>query len=273
MTAQGRILIISSDEDVSGPLSFYLGGADFDVSVAATPQDGLLEAARQRPDLILLAATLGDVDGVMVFRQLRRAPLTAHIPIMFMAGYLDAARRNQLLAEGADDVIAVPFDVEILTLRVRNAIRRTRREGLTEPRTGLPTGPLLAEQLEALHDQPEKCRLDVHIADFDAFRARYDFLAGNEVLRYAAGAICEIVDDVVSGGFVGHQGEANFIIIADRDRARTLKERLQAQLDEGLQQFYTFMEREQGCVLVEDGQGGMIERPLMHLQIMDEESE
>lgn len=256
-----RLLLIDADTTIIKPLEAHFAQEGFVVLLAQTPDEGLHLAARHRPDLILLAASVGDTDGVEVFRRLRRAPSTAYIPIMFLANQRDAMRQNKLLAEGADDVILQPVDVEILALRVRNAIGRTRREGLTEPRTGLPTGALIDEQVRLAGQEAQRLALTLHIADFDAFRDTYDFITGNDVLRYAASAICEIVEEI--GGeadFVGHRRDAEFVVVTGQERAATLQERLQTTVNEGLAQFYNFMEREQGYVLV-DGR----ERPLMSL--------
>ena len=51
---------------------------------------------------------------------------------------------------GADDYITKPFDIEELKLRVQGAIRRSERESLTDPRSGLPAGRLIEEQLKQL---------------------------------------------------------------------------------------------------------------------------
>ena len=69
---------------------------------------------------------------------------------MVLAGHSEMTLQNKVLEEGAYDFIEKPLDIDILTLRVRNALRRAEREGLTEPRTGLPTGRLIQERLRVL---------------------------------------------------------------------------------------------------------------------------
>ena len=263
-----QILVIAGDRALRSQLVLFLQDQGMDVLTASDAGGGLREAGQHHPALVLLEATVGRVDGVDVFRQLRSAPLTAHIPIMFIADFRDARRQHDLLAVGADDVLTMPLDLDILWLRVRNAIKRSQRQGLTEPRTGLPTGPLIAEQVAARQGQREACHLQVSIANFDAFRARYDFIAGNEVLRYAASMIHEIVEEAgAPGDFVGHHGEADFVILTRQKHAPAIREALRTRLADGLLQFYSFMERDQGFVQVDDGQGGQVSRPLMHLLI------
>lgn len=264
---QIRILLLEDDEDVSEPLSLYFSGRGAEVLAAPDLNSGLPLAVRARPDVILLASRLGAVDGLEAYRRLRAAPLTAHIPIMFIVSHQDAARQNQLLAAGADDVILRPFDVEILALRVRNAVLRTHREGLTDTRTGLPTGPLIVEKIAELNRSGSYTRLELSIAHFDAFRTRYNFISGNDVLRFAANTICEVVGEQGDEDFVGQREDAQFVVLTAPERSAAVKEQLTARLNEGLLNFYTFMERDQGFVQIEDGQGGLENRPLMHLEI------
>ncbi len=266
--SQSRILIIDSGEDVTVPLESHFRQRGVTVLIASTMDAGLELALRQRPDIVLLAATLGGVDGLEVFRRLRRAPLTAHIPVMFIADFQDTRRQNQLLAEGADDVIARPFDVEILALRMRNAMQRSRREGLIDAVTGLPAAALIEEKRRELGQQAGWVELTVTLLHFDSFRARYDFITGNEVLRYAANELSRIVTEVEGAeGFVGYSGETHYTLFVSAGRVEAVIRAIQAQVGEGLLQFYTFMEREQGFVQLEDGQGGLEERPLLRVQI------
>jgi len=264
---QIRVLLLETDEDVIEPLSLYFGGRGAEVMVASDVANGLALAVRSRPDVILLASQLADVDGLEVYRRLHNAPLTAHIPIMFIVSHRDASRQNQLLAAGADDVILRPFDVEILALRVRNAVQRTRREGLTDTRTGLPTGPMIIEKIAELNRSGNYTRLELSVAHFDAFRTRYNFISGNDVLRFTANTICEVVGELADDDFVGQREDAQFVVLTAPERSQTVKDQLTARLNEGLLQFYTFMERDQGFVQIEDGRGGLVDRPLMHLEI------
>src|SRR5262249_33814640 len=170
-----HILIIDDDYAVGVTLEPYFKSQGYETSVAKTGGDGLNEATLHQPTLILLSVRLSDGPGVNVFRQLRSRSRTAHIPIMFLADYRDSKDQKDLLAEGADDFIVKPFDVDLLGLRVRNAISRTEREELNHPRTGLPTGRLIQERERALSEESGWYKIDFTILNFDAFREHYGF--------------------------------------------------------------------------------------------------
>src|SRR5262249_12901104 len=123
------------------------------VRTAANGNDGLVAALEKTPSLVLLALSLPDQSGLDVFRTMRSRARTEHVPVMFLAERGESSQQNAVLQAGADDFIVKPFDTDILSLRVRNAIKRTERDGLHHPQTGLPTGRLIQERVRALADE------------------------------------------------------------------------------------------------------------------------
>ncbi len=121
---------------------------------------------------------------------------------------------------GADDYITKPFDIEELKLRVQGAIRRSERESLTDPRSGLPAGRLIEEQLRRIIREKGWALLDARVNNFDSFKDVYGFVAGDDVLRFTAMMIGEVVDELgTNSDFIGHAGGDNFIIITKEEKA------------------------------------------------------
>lgn len=261
-----RLLIIDGNADLVQTLRLHFEREEnYQVHSAGTGADGLSLAATLRPNLILLDMALPDMEGLDVFRALRDRARTGHIPVMVLAGRSEALLQNKVLEEGAYDFIEKPLDVDILTLRVRNALRRAEREGLTEPRTGLPTGRLLQERLGALARCAGWYKINVQIDSFGVFRDLYGFVTANEALRFAGNLIEQIVHE---GGtpddFVGHPtGSEEFVIITTPGPGPALARQIAERVTDELHSFYSFIERDQGYVLVEDGTGSETRKPLM----------
>ncbi len=77
-----------------------------------------LELARQIvPTLILLDLQLPGMQGEEVLKELRRDPVTAHLPVIVLSADATSHSRERLLANGANAYLTKPFDLEdFLTL-------------------------------------------------------------------------------------------------------------------------------------------------------------
>ena len=70
--AKQRILVIEDETAFRAELEALLRQKGYEVIAARGGREGLDTAARQRPDLVVLDATLPDMDGHDVCRELRR---------------------------------------------------------------------------------------------------------------------------------------------------------------------------------------------------------
>jgi DNA-binding response OmpR family regulator len=269
-----RILIVDPDATISMTLEPYFKEQGFQAMVVPSGTAALSEVLGHPPSLILLAARLPDSTGLDIFRQLRSRVRTAHIPVMFLAEHKDADQQKDLLAAGADDFITKPFDIDILGLRVRNAIKRAERDGVTHPHTGLPTGRLIQERIRALADELGWYKIDFSIENFNAFRDNYGFMTSEEVITFAAHLLNEVVQsDGAADDFMGHRDDTDFVVITKLANGPALKAALEKRFNDEALSFYSFMEREQGYIEVIDGNGGKVQKPLMSAKIKVQEGE
>ncbi|HEY2979708.1 MAG TPA: response regulator, partial [Anaerolineales bacterium] len=191
-----RLLVVEDDVDIANMLKIYFTGLQFDVDVANRGSEALERTKQVLPHLIVLDIMLPDIDGYEVCRTLRTSMRTSHIPVIFLTQKDERSDKLQGLELGADDYITKPFDIEELKLRVTGAIRRSERESLTDPRSGLPAGRLIEEQLRRIIREQDWSLLDVRINHFDSFKDVYGFVAGDDVLRFATMLIGEVVDEL-----------------------------------------------------------------------------
>jgi diguanylate cyclase (GGDEF)-like protein len=263
-----RLLVVEDDNDIANMLKIYFGGMDYEVDIA--PRGGLaLEKTRTvLPHLIVLDIMLPDIDGYEVCRTLRTNTRTSHIPVIFLTQKDERSDKLQGLELGADDYITKPFDIEELKLRVQGAIRRSERESLTDPRSGLPAGRLIEEQLRKIIRQEDWALLDLRINHFEPFRDVYGFVAGDDVLRFTAMLLSEVVDELGSSSdFIGHAGGDNFIVITKYESVETIRARIKTRFAEEVQTHYNFMDRQQGFIQVPKAEGGTTQVPFMSLAI------
>jgi PleD family two-component response regulator len=263
-----RLLIVEDDIDISNMLKIYFNGLGYDADVAMRGSEALEKTRQVLPHLIVLDIMLPDIDGYEVCRNLRTNTRTSHIPVIFLTQKDERSDRLQGLELGADDYITKPFDIEELKLRVQGAIRRSERESLTDPRSGLPAGRLIEEQLRKIIRETGWAFLDVRINHFDPFKDVYGFVASDDVLRFAGMLLGEVLDELgTSGDFLGHAGGDNFVILTSEGAAENIRQKLKERFAEEVKTHYNFMDRQQGFILAANGEGQMEQFPLMTLAI------
>jgi len=266
---KARLLIVEDDNDISNMLRIYFSSQGYDVETALRGGDALEKTRQSMPHLIVLDIMLPDINGYEVCRQLRTTTRTSHIPVIFLTQKDERSDRLQGLELGADDYITKPFDIDELKLRVQNAIARSERESLTDPQTGLPAGRMIEDQLRHLIRQPQGWSfMDVRINSFEPFKNLYGFIAANDVLRFTAMLLGEVIDELgTSNDFLGHAGGDNFVILTTHERSDALKQRLKTRFKEEVQTHYNFMDRQQGFILAPDETGKVEQTPLMTLAV------
>ena len=84
---------------------------DFVLISANDAETGLLYAASQRPDLIILDITLPGMNGFEMLDHLRREPETAGIPVMALSANAMAGDVDRGHQAGFDFYLTKPLDV------------------------------------------------------------------------------------------------------------------------------------------------------------------
>lgn len=262
--SNGRILVVEDDFDISNMLRIFFTGQGYNVEVAARGGDALDQCRKQLPDLIVLDIMLPDMDGYTVCRELRTTTRTSHIPIIFLTQRDERSDRIAGLELGADDYITKPFDIEELKLRVRTAIRTHQRLNMTDPKTGLPSGRLIEDQLRDLMRSTSWTLILTGIDHLGPFNDVYGFVAGDEVLRFAAMVLNQVVDQKGTlNDFIGHASNDTFLIITKTNDVGGMVTAVRDRFNEGVKSHYNFIHREQGGIELPDGSLS----PLMRLSI------
>jgi diguanylate cyclase (GGDEF)-like protein len=249
--SEGRLMIVEDDVDISNMLRIYFQSQGYEVAVAQRGEDALEMCRQQLPHIIVLDIMLPDMDGYDVCRNLRGNLRTSHIPIIFLTQKDERSDKIHGLELGADDYITKPFDLEELKLRVKNAMVRAQYESLTNATTGLPSGRLIEDQLRQLMRRDNWGIIYAGINGFGGFKDEYGFVAGEEVLRFAAMVLGRSVDSAGSpNDFIGHIGGDDFLVIAEKDAIQAIVEDLRQRFDAEVGTHYPYQVRQQGVELM-----------------------
>ncbi len=265
----GRILVVEDDFDISNMLRIYFKGQGYEVEVAPRGSDALSLTRNQMPNLIILDIMLPDMNGYDVCRELRTTTRTSHIPIIFLTQKDERSDKIQGLELGADDYVTKPFDIEELKLRVQNSIQSVEKGAYIDSNSNMPKGKLIEEQLRSMMQvDRDWAYIDMKINDFEPFTEIYGFVAGDEVIRFTALILNEVIDELgTADDYVGHPGRDNFILITYADDYQAIMDRLVERFNDEVQQHYSFIDRERGYILVPDGARGERQVDLMTLSL------
>ena len=125
-----RILVVEDEESFSDPLSYLLEKEGYDVAVAGTGPDALVEFDRNGADLVLLDLMLPGLSGVDVCRALRQR---SSVPVIMLTAKDSEVDKVVGLEIGADDYVTKPYSGRELLARIKAVLRR-----LSEPEELLP---------------------------------------------------------------------------------------------------------------------------------------
>jgi two-component system KDP operon response regulator KdpE len=118
-------LIIDDEVQIRRLLRVVLEGENYQVHEAETGQQGLMEIATRKPDVILLDLGLPDLEGLEVLKRLRE---WSEAPVIVLTVRDDVQEKVSALDSGADDYVTKPFSTPELLARLRAAQRKTRPE-------------------------------------------------------------------------------------------------------------------------------------------------
>ena len=115
------ILVVEDDSTVQNLIVTALETQEYRYCTAQDGTQAILEAATQRPDIMLLDLGLPDMEGVDVIKKIRT---WSNMPIIVISARSEDSDKIEALDSGADDYITKPFSVEELLARIRVTQRR-----------------------------------------------------------------------------------------------------------------------------------------------------
>ncbi|MBF0560565.1 MAG: response regulator [Alphaproteobacteria bacterium] len=119
---QRGLVLVVDDEPANIEILAEVLDDQYEVAFATSGLQALALVETLRPDLILLDVIMPEMDGYSVCEQLKKQPVTASIPIIFVTALNDVTAEMRGLELGAMDYITKPISPPIVKIRVRNQI-------------------------------------------------------------------------------------------------------------------------------------------------------
>ncbi|MGF1564113.1 MAG: response regulator transcription factor [Flavobacteriales bacterium] len=119
-----KILLVDDEQDILDLIKYNLEKEGFEVTTAANGREGLREAKRFVPDLILLDVMMPEMDGMETCIQIKEQPELKHTLIAFLTARGEDYSQIAGFDAGADDYITKPIKPRVLVSRVKALLRR-----------------------------------------------------------------------------------------------------------------------------------------------------
>ena len=122
-----RLLIVDDEPNLLAAIAAVLRDEGFEVATARNGKDALMQLARFLPDIVVSDIRMPVMDGYKLARQLRSAPHTKLIPIIFLSAKGEIADRIEGFRSGTDVYLTKPFEPDELIAVINSILQRVER--------------------------------------------------------------------------------------------------------------------------------------------------
>lgn len=125
-----RVFVVEDDPVIAGAVCSQMESWGLEARCAGDFGAVMAEFAAFDPQLVLLDISLPRFSGYHWCAEIRRV---SQVPVMFISSASDNMNIVMAMNMGADDFIAKPFDLDVLTAKVQALLRRTYDFAPAEP--------------------------------------------------------------------------------------------------------------------------------------------
>ncbi len=116
-----KIFIVEDDDGIASSIKAYVEGWGYDVKTVSDFRSVLSEFVQYSPHIVLMDISLPFYSGYYWCQEIRRV---SEVPIIFISSASDNMNILMAMSMGADDFIAKPFDLRVLTAKIQALMRR-----------------------------------------------------------------------------------------------------------------------------------------------------
>lgn len=117
-----KIFLVEDDETIAKMVKNHLEKWDYEVRIAQKFDRIMAEFADYEPQLVLMDIGLPFYNGYYWCTQIRKV---SNVPVVFLSSAADNMNIVMAVTMGADDFIAKPFDMQVLTVKIQAILRRS----------------------------------------------------------------------------------------------------------------------------------------------------
>lgn len=119
-----KILVVDDDKEIVKGFAAWLEMHDYQVILAYDGRQGISEARKSKPALILMDIKMPHIDGIEACRTLKDDKETSNIPIIMVTSQSENADLKKAYASGAVDYIIKPFVLDNLDDKIKSHLKK-----------------------------------------------------------------------------------------------------------------------------------------------------
>ncbi|WP_263771410.1 diguanylate cyclase domain-containing protein [Propionivibrio soli] len=231
-----RTLVIEDSASGRQLLCDYLRKIGIAPIAAVSGNQGIALFEQQRPDLVLLDATIPDINSLELVQRIRHAERAGEWTPVYLFGPRDSGWLERAISAGADDYLCLPVNETILASKIRatqrivaarqylvtltkeleSANQELKRVSGLDPLTGIANRRqfdimLLREWRRAMRQGEELSVLMCNVDAFTRYNETYGTTAGDDCLRRVAKTLAQSTDR--GGDLLARYGGGQFAAV------------------------------------------------------------
>lgn len=121
-----KVLVVDDEKDILRIVSYSLQKWGYEVITATNGQEGLNKMAAEKPDLILLDASMPIMGGFEMLEQIRTNHDWKNIPVIMLTAHSDPKNIGAAAGYNVMDYITKPFDPMELREKINKALTHSK---------------------------------------------------------------------------------------------------------------------------------------------------
>ena len=120
------ILVVEDNDDIREYISTSFS-SNYRILLAADGKEGLEQAQKFIPDLIISDIMMPVMDGIELCKKIKEDVCTSHIPIILLTAKDSIQDKEEGYESGADSYLTKPFSAKLLNSRVHNLLESRKK--------------------------------------------------------------------------------------------------------------------------------------------------
>jgi len=166
-TSDIKILLVDDEPDILEIVGYNLKSEGYQVFTANNGAEGVKEAKKVAPHLIMLDIMMPEMDGIEACEKIRKEKSLENTIITFVTARGEDYSQVAGFDAGADDYITKPIKPKVLVSKVKSLLRRLKTEVVSEEST-VKIGDILINRDEYVVFKGDK-KINLPRKEFELF--------------------------------------------------------------------------------------------------------